>query len=638
MCGRTIGWGRLFFSAFSGNVGRTGDSDYREMQSRINRGHYRHNPTAFSIDVQPRKGKEDGYKTIWIKTTNGAYCVVKTLTSDSPSQEPEPAYVLLFSPDPTVLGRNFLYDQDKGFYLHDESKTSIHPISAYIEKDIALKPSRFGETARNDDWNKLPPHLDFSWVKRDIDKHSVEYDTNLRRHGILIEKGNTWCSTSSAFWLEEHTGNDESNSQEGEKKYHVYYHANPIHKGDGFLGKGALENPRLRAALKPLSMRLTSVPVAKGDAKEIVQRSFVQFVNAIIQRRHPYRIDISDYNEEGKNLRASKTHIFLKIPSLIACQKIFLGMASFHFRAFITSMAATGALVAANMLPAFLGLLPAPKSNILVSGPMALFRKASQFISPVEQAQIRPGGNIVERYATPGYEHFPMNGASLNLNAIYLPLMRPVDFHLLKDVFPKAKEFSQENELEWARNKIYDTAGHGVIFSKSIKYGAVWLRAWHPNGMKVHHDPKAGIAMAQIMHRPFPGSTLEKPVDHLFKTLKPWERVLCVMQGPEGDLHTIGLREHEPPPFSKVVSSAIDLTPSIDVEAFKQMQKREQSLREINGLQGITRGWVLSRFLSNAEPGRTSYSRGYMRSPVQMEPTPLCLSMPAPVRPAPVPA
>ncbi len=573
--------------AFSGDTAAGEGDFFREMWTHINRGQFPHNTSAFSIDVEAREArigeeKEPAYQGIWIKTSDGAYTVVKTYTTEPGAETPEPAYVLLFCPDPSVLGRCFLYDQHKGFEQSKEAKRTIQVISARRERDITMRVQRVGKDFNDPDFEKASARIDFSWVRRDVAKHSVEFDQGNRRHGILVhkvhkEKGiHVWQSVSSAFWLEE-----EKRGNAGERKYHLYYYANQIHTNDGFLSGGALDDSHFRAYLKPLSIRLTKEALPYEEAHDLVRRKSVLLTNAILSGDAPYTIPAAhDYTEEKlteEHKFGKRLSLLLKANSLRLAQKLGAAATNIDTKSLAVSLVSTGILYAAASVPILLGVVATAKPNVILNAPAKLWNSVSRHLFLVNQARIRPDRDIAERFHFTNGNRFAVEGRKSLLDVSFIPHMRPVDARRFERVY-QMKKFSPESEIEWGMSILLDTmGGHaGTIFSKRVMHGDIWIEAEQPNGVTIAYNARLKMALARITGDVLPGSVREKPVTALFeKALKPGDNELCVFVNDEGNLETHS-RKHgeELPPFTSSKLHIGDSTPSTSAESFMSMMSK----------------------------------------------------------------
>lgn len=618
-----LSWASYRLGALSGDRAEHQD-EFRLLWARINQGHYPHNTTAFRINVEaPNSYEWKQYETIWIKTSNGAYTVVKTLTVDPPAmldkkaeaKVPEPAYVLLFSPDPSVLGKCFLTNKDGFAHFSPEASSHIFVVSARRERDIAIN----GDVPRSERQKKRH-RLDFNWVRRHINQHSVQFDKSLRRHGIMLRDGDTWRSASSAFWLE--PVKNENLGTEAEERFNVFYYANPIHTEDGFLGNGSLEDPDFRTYLSRLSVNISPHPLPRYEAEERVRNAFTQCSRAIMRGEDPYitaRTFISEPSPDGKNSikadlsdRVSQYSTVFKAKLSRGMQTLVSRAANIDRRNFLFTILSSAVIFIAINIPVFVGLIASTRGNSVVSMTSKIWKDVTRFILPVENVRTRPDRDIAERFAQPTNNDFVLDTRLFHLNAQLIPFMRSVDATMFDEAFPNLVPFDDAYSRQWACSILYDTLGchAGTEFSHVRYRGRMWLQALQPNGLRVRYNTRYDVALADTYCSVRQGSVIEKPVKALMSEI-PDDRSIMGVHRAGQKFDTFSLNEGDKlPVFAEASPDMLyDRTPEINPYSYAshipQLQGGHdwrQNGAYIQELRFGKAGFALKAFLESAEP------------------------------------
>lgn len=490
-------------SALSGNPSSL-DNRHRELWNRIMYGRNFQEITPFSIQVENVKNKEKPFDAIWLKTANGAYCVVETYAPiDLPNGNTilEPAFVVLASPDPVLLADVTLRGKKppEGTPPH-----MIRVISGRYKKDIIPSASIESST----------PELNFSWVREAIRRDRDVYQDSLIKHGVLTKDGNRiWRSGSSIIWAQK--------ARDG--NYDVYYYSNPKHGKDGlFLSEKAINNRIIRGFLNSFAIKINEQTVEQKDLDDFVRKRFQKFILGQLVGKEPYLTD-APTEFWGKLKRQAKTS------SLRSIQKVSNFMSSNW-----SSVLKSGALTAvftfgmyiAGQAMVVLGVVGSAATSVAKSGlgfraAQTSFTRMTRLVMSQEDTKYQ--GSIVEigpLFCKEDAINFAGDVLVYPLNPSFYGSLKPAHIDYFRDTYKKIKPYTDYHEREWAKNIILDTLGsqHGIIFDeKTSAYGYTFLEARQANGMRVDYHPEHSFAYACIQEEANPEAPLEKPIRRLFE-------------------------------------------------------------------------------------------------------------------------
>ena len=463
--------------------------------------------SPFSIGVKNSKNTENRFKTIWIKTANGAYCVVETFAPyDKPDGNTvqEPAYVVLGSRDPTLLAEMVLRGKTppNGTPPH-----MIRVISGRYKKDIIPSASMESEN----------PELNFSWVRDAIRKDRDMYQDSLVKHGILTQDGDhIWRSGSSIIWAQP---NKDGN-------FDIYYYGNPKHGKDGlFLPEKAIKRPLSRAILNLFALKINKETIKTENLNDFVGKNFEEFILVQTAGKDPYTKDMPTKFWPKIRLKS-------KTSSLRTLQKVS-NFLSGNWDTVVKSGILTGVftlgmwVVGQSMV--VLGLVGSAAGNVAKSGlgfrtMQSGFTRMTRMVMSQEETKYK--GDILEigpLFCKEEAVDYSGDIVTYPLNPAFYNKLKPVHVDYFRDTYKTIKPYTKFHEREWAKNVLLDTLGchHGTIFHETTnEHGFTFLEARQPNGLYVDYHPEHSFAYACKRREANSGSPLEKAIQKLFDTAK----------------------------------------------------------------------------------------------------------------------
>lgn len=493
-----------------------------------------HGKRLISLSVFSTKaytaGIDKPFKVAWVKSANGVYAVIKTVTpvynSKTRLYDLTPSFSVIFSTHPHYLGDFLLWKKDGTPPVNnDEFSRKVSIICTHLARDVELQ-------------DKSGYH--FSWALKAMNRHKEDYEDRLLTHGTLIvDKRLIYRSGSSIFYTL-------PNSKDKNLR-DVYLYSNPIKGYKGLdVPHRAMDYWLFRSTLKFLSVKLTDQPIEVEDIHEYVRDKFSYISSHMVRYVDPYDLFAPEH-------RLGRTNRFAQKLVLRTLQSASSTISKLNFKSAIINTIAGGAVVVAfGALGAFytagaiaIKAVSAQKTNILLKSFQASFRKMVSFLNVIPTKKPDLYVDYSEAHAYTG------NG---NLNtelAIGLPLhpsiaqnLEPVPLLDMGHTFLGAKPYTPETEREWAENLILSTKGYapGTIFIDQYTLGKrQFLKAEQSNGMTVLYDPSAGSAYAHIERTPYEHCCLEVPLKNRFAELDDTQSFVAVRLCPNKGIKSVNL-------------------------------------------------------------------------------------------------
>jgi len=494
--------------------GKPDDDDYhfRRVHSRIENGKYSTPLCVFSSSVQNHQ--LDHYDVAWVKSPNGVYTVIHTMTpiknKTSGVMDFKPSFSVVFCTHPHYLANLALWKKEGRVNINRaEFNRKMTVVRTHLAEDIAL----LSEGVEQEEYQ-------FAWSLQAMRDHRSDYEKRLLIHGCLVKDNEfLYRSGSSVFWLEQ------SKSSSNLDEYHVHYYSNPVQGQTGlFVSEEALEKKAFRVTLRAASIKLTDAPIKLDESHEFIRESFASISNKLVRFGDPYDL-YPPITKSGKALR------FLKKSSFRTIQQIVSVVANTDFKsvgmkAGMAGLATIGFALATSFVlagtAAAIALLNSNKYGLLMRSMQKSFRAVSQVLNISKEKRT---DNIKDYSAS----HAEVLGGNIYVeDAIGLPLnaemcndILPVPIERMGITFADAKPYNDKHERLWAESTILNTKGYspGTVFSEIEYDQRNFLHAEQANGMHIYYYGDR-LAYARLHGPAYEHACLEVPIERRFKEME----------------------------------------------------------------------------------------------------------------------
>ena len=523
-------------SMISGNPSSL-DNTSTDIINAITDGRYPKGLTPFIVKV---KQFEQEYDTLMIKSSNGAYMVVKTKVPAEVDGEIEmkDTHAIVFSQHPNFLSKVYLDKRDDNYPSDEEIEQKITQLPARYEEDILRKDEETGTT-----------NLMSSWILRDIRDHRTIFEKLLLDNGAIMEAKNSLIdpefdkftfdqadflknnfnikrSSSAALWFER--------NKVEKDKFDCFVFVNPkFGRVALFLSSTALVSPVGNWIIKALSIKANKEPLKKENLESFAHQKFAKIATDIIQLEEPYL----EINSKGTKTDKIAKGTGGKVRD--GLQGAIHMLRNSDPKSLGVSLTISGALVLVMHIPLFF-LASVSKTGALFKSVQSSARALGKSISPPKKAKEISS----EHDVSPVLASLKNNNTVTDdkrgfvLNATYPEYMTPLPADYIIRNWPDAVNYTDEYEEEWAKAVLLDTLGFqaGTLFSWKTIENKTYLKAKQPNGLDIYYNTEQKVAFAMQARKPYEYSHLEEPIEKLFNKLPEGKKIIALQQQKDGKI------------------------------------------------------------------------------------------------------